>query len=508
MKPLKRSERTSPRLPEQPPSEPSAIGENSQPEISPTGGRKLRPSAIPIWFLYDVSKGIFGLLPLIFAGSSALFFAAALGLMFLITPAIRYSRFRYDIQGDTLVIEGGLVSRWRRVIPKDRVQSIDVVQKLRHRAFGVLELRIEAVGGKQTEAALVAVLPEEADRIRRWASGGKAGSELAGSELVGSASLGAVSEDSTAPLARLTRKDLIISGITGGRVAVLAILIGYAQEFLGEDTFNLITNYAEGLMPGASLVVIILLLVTGVVVISVVLSIVLTVLIYWDFTVRRENERLVITRGLLEKRRAQIPLRRVQAVQVNENFLRRPLGLASLTVVVAGYSSENQEKEESSMLLPLARKQDAWRVATEILGAPAGLATAALIRSPVRAMGLRSIVPALIGAIAGVMGITFLGSPGAAFFTLVPAAAFFIWISWRSSGNAIVSGYVLIRTGALVRTTSVVPQANIQHLRLTCSVFQKSFRVASISLHIPGANKRAGDMDQHQARTWFSVLGN
>lgn len=490
-------------MPEQPASEPSAIGNTPQPEISSSGGRKLRPSAVPIWFLYDVSKGIFGLAPLIFAGSNAIFFLAAFGLLFLIAPAIRYSRFRYDIQGDTLVIEGGLLSQWRRVIPRDRVQSVDVVQKLRHRAFGVLELRIEAVGGKQTEAALVAVLPEEADRIRRWASGGNVGSQS-----VGPASLKVVPEDSTAPLARLSRRDLIISGITGGRVAVLAILIGYAQEFFGEDSFKFITTYVERLMPAASLVVLIAVLVTGVVAFSLLLSIVLTVLIYWDFTVRREDERLVITRGLLEKRRAQIPLRRVQAVQVNENFLRRPLGLASLTVVVAGYSSESQEMQESSMLLPLARKEDAWRVATEILGAPAELATVALIRPPSRAMSLRMIFPALIGLTAGVVGTIFLGAPGAAFFALVPVAAFFIYISWRSSGNAIVPGYVLIRTGALVRTTSVVPEANIQHLRLTCSAFQQSFRVASIRVHIPGTQKSANDMDQELARSWFSLLGS
>lgn len=479
-------------MPEQPASE------TPQPEISLSGGSKLRLSAVPIWFLYDAGKGALGVFPLLFAGSSAVPFLVAIGVMLLIAPAVRYSRFRYDIQGDTLIVEGGLLSRWRRVIPRERVQSVDVVQKLRHRAFGVIELRIEAVGGKQTEAALVALAPFEADRIRRWASGGKVVSEMAEG----------VPEDSTAPLARLSRKDLIVSGMTGGRVAALAILIGYAQQFLGEDTFNQVTRYAEQLMPGSSLAVVIATLVTVVVAFSLLLSIVLTVLIYWDFTVRREGERLVITRGLLEKRRAQIPLRRVQAVQVNENFIRRRLGLASLTVVVAGYSPESQEKEESSMLLPLARREDAWRVATEILGAPAKLAKAALIRPPSRGMALRIIFPALIGAAAGTMGTIVLGASGAGFFALAPVAALLIWISWRSTGHGIEDGYVIIREGALVRTTSVIPEANIQHLRLTCSVFQKSFRLASISVHLPGTNKSAVNLDQQLARNWFSLLGD
>lgn len=455
----------------------------------------MRPSAVPIWFLYDVGRGILGLIPAFFAGASSVYFLGVVGVMFLIAPFVRYSRFRYEIQGNTLVVQGGLLSQWRRVIPRERVQSVNVVQKLRHRAFGVIELRIEAVGGRQTEAALVAVLPEEADRIRRWASGGK------------TESIEAAVEDSSAPLARLSGKDLFISGITGGRVAVLAILIGYAQEFLGEDSFNRITGYGERLFQGASAGVIISMLVAVVVALSLTISVALTVIIYWDFTVRREEERLVITRGLLEKRRAQIPLRRVQAVQVNENFLRRPFGLASLSVVVAGYSSDSQETEESSMLLPLARRRAAWRVATEILGAPAELEAAPLLRPPARAVTRRIIIPTVIACAAGVVGIIFLEEPGAAFFALAPLAWILIWFSWRSSGNAVVPGYVLIRSGTLVRTTSLVPEVNIQHLRLTRSVFQKLFRLASLRVHIPGSQRGAIDLDEQQARSWFTRLG-
>ena len=450
---------------------------------------------MPIWFLYDASKGILGVIPVLFAGAYTLALLVAIGLAFLIAPAVRYARFRYEIQGNTLVIEGGLFSRWRRVIPRERVQSVDVIQKLRHRAFGVLELRIEAVGGKQTEAALVAVLPEEADRIRRWASGGK-------EEPVHLAA-----EEMSPPLARLTGRDLLIAGVTGGRVAVLAILIGYAEQFLGDNSFDLVTGAAERLMPGASLIVFIFVLVLVVLALALLLSIALTILTYWDFTVRLEDDRLVITRGLLEKRRAQIPLRRVQAIQVNENFLRRAFDLASLTVVVAGYSSESQEKEESSMLLPLARRDHAWRVATEILGAPVELESAPLPRSPSRAVPRRIIFPSLFGVGAGVVATVLAGPLGAAGFAIVPLAWFLGWLSWRCSGHGVVPGYVLIRSGALVRTTSIVPEANIQHHQLTWSILQKSFRLATVNVHIPGTHRRAADLDEHEALRWFTLLG-
>jgi putative membrane protein len=473
-------------LQEQPASDPPA-------EAEPIEGRKLHPAAVPIWFLYDAGRVGIGFIPVLVVGGGLSPFLGVLAAFMLIAPAIRYSRFRYDIKGNTLVVQGGLFSRWRRVLPRERVQSVNVVQKLRHRAFGVVELRIEAVGGKETEAALVAVDPKEADRIRIWASGGELAPQI-------------TPEDEPPPLARLTGKDLLLAGVTGGRVAVLAALLGYGEQFVGEDPFDTVTGIAERVLPGASLAVAISVLATIVLALSLLLSIALTILVYWDFTVKREEGRLVITRGLLERRRAQIPLRRVQAISVDENFLRRPFGLASLSVVVAGYSKEGQDTDESSVLLPIARREKAWQVATEILGAPPELVGAPLVRPPFRALVLRLIAPALIGLVAGTAGWLLIGSAGALGWVVLPLGWSAAWLSWRFSGSAVLPGYVLVRSGALVRKTSIVPEPNIQHLQLTSSIFQKAFRVSTVRVHIPGTSRRAADMDDQIAERWFWVL--
>lgn len=472
------------------PEQPASDAPREEAAVPAEPETKLRPSAVPIWFLYDAGRVFVGLIPALVLGGFSPFFLVV-GLLLLIAPSVRYSRFRYGIFGNTLVIQGGLFNRWRRVLPRERVQSIDVVQKLRHRAFGVIELRIEAVGGTQTEAALVALLPEEADRIRRWASGGASELPEAGAE--------------PAPaLARLTRKDLLLAGVTGGRVAVLAALVGYAEQLFGEDSFDRVSGFAGRLLPGASLPVLISVLVVAVLAISLVLSIALTVLVYWDFTVRLESSRLVITRGLLEHRTAHIPLRRVQAIQVNENFVRRWLGLASLTVVVAGYSTQAEENQESSVLLPLARREKAFQVADEILGA-AGFGGVALERPPRRAVLRRAVVPTVIGALAGSAGLALAG-PWAAGYALVPFSWLAAWLTWRAAGHAVVPGFVVVRAGVVVRKTSIVPEANLQHLQLVCSMLQQRLRLATIRLHIPGSSRAAPDLEQALAARWFRRL--
>lgn len=457
-------------------------------------GQRLRPSAVPIWFLYDAGRGILGFVPILFIGPAAVPFVIAMSLVLLISPAIRYQRFRYEIQGNVLVVEGGLFSRWRRVIPRERVQSVNVVQKLRHRAFGVLELRIEAVGGKETEAALVALTPQEAERIRIWASGGAAPAD-------------APVQAETPHLAKLTVGDLLVAGITGGRVAVLAALIGYSQEYIGENSLERVTGFIGRFMPGASLVVIISVIAAVVVTLSLLLSIALTILVYWDFTVRLDDKRLVITRGLLEKRRAQVPLRRVQAVQINENLIRRPFGLASLSMVVAGYTTEG-EKQESGVLLPLGKRDHAWRVASAVLGADADLSSVDLVRPPRRAMARQMIVPTAVGVAGGIAGSLLFGSVGTFVFLLAPLSWLLAVLSWRCRGYGLVPGYVVIRQGVLVRKTSIVPESNIQHIQLTWSIFQEKFRLATVGVHIPGGRRTASDMEVEDARRWFRLLGD
>lgn len=474
-------------MPEQPASEDPGPAEAES-------AQRLRPSAVPIWFLYDAGRGVLAFIPILFIGPGGVPFIMAMSLVLLISPVIRYKRFRYQIHDNTLIVEGGLINRWRRVIPRERVQSVNVVQKLRHRAFGVLELRIEAVGGQQTEAALVALTPQEAERIRSWASGDAAQTE-------------ATAESTAPPLARLTGRDLLIAGVTGGRVAVLAALIGYSQEYIGEDSLGRITGFIEQFMPGASLIIVITTITLAVVVLSLLLSIALTILVYWEFTVRMEEDRVAITRGLLEKRRAQVPLRRVQAIQVNENLVRRPLGLASLTMVVAGYTTES-EQQESSVLLPLGRREHAWQVASAILNAPAALASLTLTRPPVRSAFRRAIVPTALGIGAGLAGWATFGRIGALAFLFVPLAWAYAGLTWAYSGYGLVPGYVVVRAGFLVRKTSIVPESNIQHLQLTWSVFQEKFRLANVRVHIPGGLRSATDMERQDALRWFQVLGS
>ncbi|MGH2779740.1 MAG: PH domain-containing protein, partial [Actinomycetota bacterium] len=170
---------------------------------SPSEPRRLHPAAVAVWFIEDVRRLVLGLVPLLLARRELGLVAVGLIVVLAVYEAIRWLRFSYRIEGATLVVEGGLVSRYRRALPFARIQSVDVVEKLRHRAFDVVELRVETAGGSETEGSLVALKPPEVDWLRPLL--------LGEDEVQQSAPL-------APPLVALTPGDLVVAALTGGRV--------------------------------------------------------------------------------------------------------------------------------------------------------------------------------------------------------------------------------------------------------------------------------------------------
>ncbi len=481
--------------------------------------RKLHGAAIGVWLL-DTGKILQALIiPLVFgSGAAGLregddtgFAVGAIAYIFiglvlanaLLSPIFRYRRFRYRFDGGTLVIHGGgLFNKWRRVIPLDKVQSVDVVQKLRHKLFGVVELNVEVVGGNQTEGSLAALAPEEAERIRSILLKKKEvppGEEQA-------------PVDEALPFARLGVKELLVAGITGGRVAVTALLLSQLMEIL-PARFD-IGDAVERLVSDSSadrgidlLILFIALSVLGFFIVALAISLVVTVFTYWDFTIKHKDDRLVVTRGLLSAREAIIPLHRVQAIKMQENPIRRVLGYASLSVVVAGYSSnQNKQSQVTTMLLPIGKKADAVRIAGEVLGSDDIGDVVHLEPAPMRAISIRIFDALVLTAALTIVSKVFFQNLYGLWSALVflPVA----YGSYRALGHTVKRNHLVTRSGFLVRTTTVAPIKNIQQLEVRSSIFLRPIKLSNLVAWVPKGSAKALYMDSARASERFHALSH
>jgi putative membrane protein len=450
--------------------------------------RRLHPTAIAVW-----ASGVVGglALPIVFllligrAGSIG--FAVFAAGVAVIGSAIRWSRFWYRLDDRALHLRGGLLQQWERTIQLARIQSVDVVQKLTHRAFGVVELRIEVVGGQSTEAPLVALLPDEATRLRA----------LLASDLAEE------TEASEPPLVRTRPRELLVAGLTGGRVAVVAAMAGWAFQLLPEDA--LVVNLDRLVGTDRSNLETVVLVAAALLVASILISLATTVVVYWGFTAQRSDDRLVITRGLLQTRRSVIPVGRIQAIRIEENLVRRVFGLASIRVLTAGYGKESGDQQQASMLVPVADRERCLEIAEAVVGSD-GLREVNLRPAPTRALVRRLVFASIVAVVALSLGLALPEDARIATIVVLPVTIGFAYLSWRALGHEVLERHVVARSGALQRRTTVAARANLQHLTLHRSPTQRPFSLASLTLAIPKASASVIDVDADVAEERFDEL--
>lgn len=447
-------------------------------------GGRLHPAAIAV-------NGVGQLLPLVFllfAGPFALPAVVGIGSLGFLAAAVQWYRFTWRVDAEGLVIEQGLVQRKRRVMPLGRIQSVESVRKLRHRVFGVTALRVESVGGDETEGRLEALDPRLAEHVRRVLLrrapvGPPGGQDVAHAQ-----------EDDGEQLVRLGFGELVAAGLTGGRVGIAAAILGFGQELWVDPVMR--TFEDRVLDEGGRDVT----LIAGVVVVAAValfvISVFATALVFWDFTLTHRGDALGVRRGLLEQRSDTIPLRRIQAVRIEENILRRLLGLAAVRVEIAGRGGGGGDVGgQTDVVLPIGRRRTALALADRLLATGEAVAGTRLNRMPTAARTRRIVRALVVGAVAFLPAVVdgrFLAL-GVVVTAVGVAMALgsYAALGWYSTGDV-----VLAQSGVMVRRRWVVPAPAVQSAQLTQTPFQRRRRLATLSVEIARSGG-AGDPTMH-----------
>ncbi|MDP9412040.1 MAG: PH domain-containing protein [Actinomycetota bacterium] len=398
----------------------------------------------------------------------------------------------YGVVGGAFRLRTGVLQKNERTIPLEHVQSVDTVQGVIQRLFGVLEVRVETAGGGASEpdASLSALDRAAAEALRR--------------EIEGSRRDPVQTEEASGPevLRRLSTRELLMAGATSGQIGVALSLLAVGSQIF-DDVLpeGLMRDLVESLAPRS--VAVALVLVPAVALLAWLLAIAGTVLAYAGFTLSREGDFLYIKRGLLERREATIPLARIQAVRVSEGVLRQPFGLASLRVESAGYG---EDAGVSTTLFPMLPRKEAnrllFRAAPEFAGAPQ------LIPLPRRAMRryvFRATVPALVlaAAAAGLSFSVFESAAGLLGVVLVAPAAAHGWLRYRDAGWAFEDDRLFVRSRSLARTTAIAPRRRLQSRGVVRSPFQRRVRLATFLAEVAsgggGAVVQVTDLDSEAA---------
>lgn len=283
---------------------------------------------------------------------------------------------------------------------------------------------------------------------------------------------------------RLPVPHLLAAGMTtrnlGVGISLLFALLSQAEELF--PSLELVRLLARTSGWHAWLV-----LVPVALVLAWILAAASSVLRFSGFRVLRRGGELFIVRGLLERRKVTLPVGRIQAVRIVQEWVWKPFGLAAVHVVCAGYG---EEKGESTLLLPLVPVARIGPLLTELCpGISLDLTGLQLPRLPRKAVW-SYLLPGPLGTGIAVAVVGMLLPKLLWGLTLLPFLLALYGRAYAKSGFARFGEHLILRRSFLNDALVIVPVKRVQSTRLVQTPFQRRSGLCTLVVSVAGEGSK------------------
>lgn len=459
--------------------------------------RNLRGFLLPLVLVF-LGRGGPGESPVVLGITALILLLSGIG------GVVQWVVYRYALTPERLLVRSGIIFRQERAIPYARIQTVDLEEAPLDRLFGVARMKIEtAAGGSAgSDVELNAVKRAAALALRERLLGARqrsVDSAAPGDAVPTTKPAGSSMRAADGELVRaLSFRELLVAGATSGTIgpalAILGIGLRFAEEIVPDVWWSRVPwEEISGASPGPGVIAG---LVGGVALVAWLLAIGATVLMWYGFELRHDASHLIVQYGLLDRRRTTIPIRRIQAIRIEEPLLRLPFRLATVRYDSAGRMGA--EEGGSGLLFPMMPR----RAVTALLREIAPEFARDVDRPPLVTLPMRSLsryivgktVTALVVTVGVLVAIRFWqgGLPWWGYLPLAwPALeVLFGWLGWRDAGWWLHEGVLMLRGRGVERSTVIAPVRRIQHRETTANPLQRRGRLAT--LHIAVASGGLG----------------
>lgn len=417
-------------------------------------------------------------------------------LVILLTAFIKWKRFIYWFENEELRIEYGLFVKKKRYIPFERIQSLNYKEGIFHRPFKLVKVSVEtAADSGKSEADLTAITRIQAEAIEKEMKKGKLQTRQLDAQNIEESSVISDSTELEAPrsmIHRMSTKDLLLLATTSSGIGVvfsgLAAITSQFDEWIPYERiygeFQSFIKFGVVMITIAGLIFLL---------ISWLVSVAITFVSHYGFVVEKEEDKLFISKGLLEKKRVTIPMTRIQGIRIVENPFRQLFGYATIVIESAGSSGEKDEQK--IVMLPLVKKQQGLSILKRLF--PEEQWEFSLQRAPKKAM-LLYMVKYLYWLVPVVAIISYIAFPYGLWSLWVLPLAILLGI-WQhhSAGYAINNQQLTIVYRGISRTTFVTLKRRLQAVSLSQSLFVKRKDLASLKVHIMSGSSGSNAILKH-----------
>lgn len=272
----------------------------------------------------------------IFGSSKTWVLLLTLGLFVVIIAIfgiVYFYKYSFHITDNELVINKGVFKRTKLNIPFQRIQSINFKQSILHQLLSVVELDVDTAGSSKTEFELRAISNKKANALR---------------DIILTSQDKQPSSESITPetpstshqrkIFQLSFWELIKVGLTQNHLKSGLIpfaLYFWVRDLLhngGIDLDDLATEYTdpERIYSLGLFIIGILLILYAI--IALMISLVMSIIRFFDLTLYRQEDGFKVTYGLLTKRQITIKDSKIQVFKWQDNLLRKIPGIYNMQI--------------------------------------------------------------------------------------------------------------------------------------------------------------------------------
>lgn len=438
---------------------------------------------------------------------------AAFGVIGAVLDVLRWIFTRFKITATYVEMKTGVIWRQRRSIQRDRIRSVDVEAKLRHR---LSRMRVVTIGAGQQSAAGEAALSLDAlsaddafalqhelltkaaaaSTISTPTGAGQTGTtdstQVDATPPVGAtdSSTAASSSEPIRIFARF-KPSWFIFNMFNIWAFVLAMGLGWGALWLLSTVGIDLYGFVVGLLDwdaigwvGTTLIAVASAGALGAIGLGINYF-----TANWNLELARvpsrEGTMLRTRKGLFTTREVNRDENRIRGAQVSEPVFWRWMGAADTRIITTGL--DEWAGSEPSMILPRGPVRRAKEVASEVLGCSENPFELPLAKHPGRALRRRLVWATVVAIVVG-FALWVLAAQGVlvhqwmwAALALWPVLLLAAWIAYGALGHRLTERYVIARSGLFNRATTVLDRSAVSTIVIRESVLQRRLKLRTVS---------------------------
>jgi putative membrane protein len=410
-------------------------------------------------------------------GNEMLYALVGITTLVLIRSLIGFYYFTFHIAGTDLLIKKGLIRKKQISIPLERIQSVHIERTLLHQLLNISRLKIDTAGSDKTEATIDAIAARKAESFKNYLlqHGGNA-----------SASPPSPS-DAPLPLIRLSNRDLLKLGLSSNHIQTFFIILAFCisllqnlEEIFGQRVIQLLQQSSAFITIQAVLAIGIIVLIF-----SVLVSVIRTVIAYFDFELLQTPQGYRIKSGLLNTRQFVVPYRKIQLYSWKANWIRRRIHLFTLEFHQATRDAIGKKQR---LKVPVTKQQMITTLLQpyhpDIRGHADSIHTISKVY-PYR----RTLIPALpVTILTALIFYPWLGKDAFWFGLLLPVWFGQAWYFQKHFRLYLSADALQILQGVWGREVKLMRWFQLQHFEIRQSIYQRQKGLATVILHTAGGS--------------------